>query len=98
MKKLIITARILPDGKPMALVGRAAWALRNLVYVGDAGCTPIDHPGPRWAHYVYLLRGYGFLVETVHESHGGPFAGTHARYVLRSKVEILRQSDRQEAA
>jgi len=98
MKKLTITARILPDGKPMTVIGRDAWALRNLINAGAAGCTPIDHPGPRWSHYVFKLRGFGFLIETVNENHGGPFAGTHARYVLRSKVEILRESDGQEAA
>ena len=98
MKKLTISARILPDGKPMTVVGRDAWALRNLVKAGEAGCTPIDHPGPRWSHYVFKLRGFGFLIETVNENHGGQFAGTHARYVLRSKVEILRESDGREAA
>ena len=98
MKKLTITARILPDGKPMTVIGRDAWALRNLVNAGAVGCTPIDHPGPRWSHYVFKLRGFGFLIETVNENHGGQFAGTHARYVLRSKVEILRESDGQKAA
>ncbi|MGJ7039666.1 hypothetical protein J2Y63_002924 [Shinella sp. BE166] len=98
MKKLTITARILPDETPITVVGRDAWALRNLVNAGLAGCTPINHPGPRWAHYVFKLRGFGFLIETINENHGGPFAGTHARYVLRSKVEILRASDQQEAA
>ncbi|GAA4169533.1 winged helix domain-containing protein [Shinella granuli] len=98
MKKLTITARILPDGKPMTVIGRDAWALRNLINAGTAGCTPIDHPGPRWSHYIFKLRSFGFLIETVHENHGGPFAGTHARYVLRSSVEVLRASDQQEAA
>lgn len=98
MKKLTISARILPDGKPMTVIGRDAWALRNLVNAGEVGCTPIDHPGPRWSHYIHKLRGFGFLIETVTESHGGQFAGTHARYVLRSKVEILRESDGREAA
>ncbi|QRI63613.1 hypothetical protein JQ506_22910 [Shinella sp. PSBB067] len=98
MKKLTITARILPDGKPVTVIGRDAWALRNLINAGAVGCTPIDHPGPRWSHYIFKLRGFGFLIETVNENHGGPFAGTHARYVLRSEVEIVRASDQQEAA
>ncbi len=96
-QKLIITARILPDGRAVTVIGRDAWALRNLVEAGKAGCTPIDHPGPRWSHYVFKLRGFGFVIETVHESHGGPFAGTHARYVLRSDVEIVDASDRRAA-
>lgn len=92
-KKLTITARILPDGAPMTVIGRDAWALRNLVNAGRAGCTPIDHPGPRWSHYVFKLRGFGFTIETVHENHDGQFAGTHARYVLRSAVEIVHDSE-----
>lgn len=97
MKKLTITARILPDGKPMTVIGHDAWALRNLINAGAAGCTPIEHPGPRWSHYVFKLRGFGFLIETVNENHGGPFAGTHARYVLRSEVEIIDDNSRRAA-
>jgi len=97
MKKLTITARILPDGKPVTVIGRDAWALRNLINAGAVGCTPIDHPGPRWSHYVFKLRGFGFLIETVNENHGGPFAGTHARYVLRSEVEIIDDNSRRAA-
>ncbi|TBH34705.1 hypothetical protein ELG66_01615 [Rhizobium leguminosarum] len=88
-KRLIITARILPDGAPTKVVGRDAWALQNLVKAGEGGCTPIDHPGPRWSHYVFKLRRVGFTIQTLDESHGGPFPGSHARYVLRSEVEIL---------
>jgi len=97
MKKLTITARIPPDEKPVTVIGRDAWALRNLINAGAAGCTPIDHPGPRWSHYVFKLRGFGFLIETVNENHGGPFAGTHARYVLRSEVEIIDDNSRRAA-
>ena len=61
-------------------------ARKNL---SDVGCTPITTPGPRWSDYVFKLRRRGIDVETVTESHGGPYAGTHARYVLRSKIERL---------
>lgn len=97
MNKLSITARILPDGPSMTVIGRDAWALRNLINAGTGGCTPIDHPGPRWSHYVFKLRGFGFIIETVNEAHGGPFAGSHARYVLRSSVEIVNDSERSAA-
>jgi hypothetical protein len=43
---------------------------------------------------VFKLRRAGFIIETVDENHGGPFAGTHARYVLRSQVTILREMGR----
>ena len=66
--------------------GRDRWALEQLIAAGDRGCTPIDNPAPRWSGYVFSLRALGVPVETVHEQHNGPFAGTHARYVLRATV------------
>ncbi|PDT47466.1 hypothetical protein CO661_12045 [Sinorhizobium fredii] len=78
-----------PVGLPITVVGREAWALNHLVSAGERGCTPIDQPGPRWSHYTWKLRGYGFAIETIHEKHGGPFPGTHARYRLGSKVSVL---------
>jgi len=80
-----------PDGKAvfMDLKGREAWALEILVSAGAGGCTPIDHPGPRRSDYVVKLRGCGIDVATITEAHGGEFAGSHARYVLRTKVELV---------
>lgn len=75
---------------------RAQWALRELMEAGPHGVTPIDNPAPRWSHYIFLLRRYGIDIETIHEAHGGPFAGTHARYVLRSHVTI--EDDESEVA
>jgi hypothetical protein len=93
-EKLSIIAKIEPDGHTQEVVGRDAWALLNLLRAGSSGCTPIDHPGPRWSHYVFKLRKAGFVVETVHENHGGAFAGSHARYVLHSRVSILEKKGR----
>ena len=75
--------------------GRNAWALNQLISAGQRGCTPIDNPAPRWSHYVYKLRRGGIDVETIHEAHGGQFAGHHARYVLRSKLRVLEVHDPQ---
>lgn len=91
MEKLFFHATIEPTGdiaapRLLALSGREAWALLNLVEAGETGCTPITSPAPRWSHYVWLLRGDGFAIETIHEEHGGPFSGTHARYVLHDQV------------
>ena len=94
-ERLTITAEI-HDGietRKVTITGRDAWALQELVKAGNSGCTPIDHPGPRWSGYIHKLRGLGFHIETIHESHGGPFAGRHARYVLRSTVRIVSASD-----
>ena len=93
-KKFCIHAKIEPDGGVYQIIGRDAWALKKLVEAGKRGCTPIDQPGPRWSHYVWKLRGLGFVIETIHEDHGGPFAGTHARYVLHSDVTILSEMGR----
>ncbi len=77
------------DGTIKTFHGRPAWALRNLICAGEKGCTPIDTPGPRWSHYVWVLRGEGVSIETITERHCGQFPGTHARYVLRSEVVII---------
>lgn len=66
--------------------GRDRWALESLILAGDAGCTPIDNPAPRWSAYAFNLRQVGVNIETIHEPHGGPFSGTHGRYVLRCTV------------
>jgi hypothetical protein len=63
------------DGSMVVATGREAWALASLIEAGERGCTPIEHPAPRWSHYVYLLRRRGLDVETVEERHGGPFKG-----------------------
>jgi hypothetical protein len=79
----------LENGENIRLTGRLAWTLLRLVDAGERGCTPIEKPAPRWSDYVFQLRGMGIVIETIHERHGGPFPGTHGRYVLRSKVTIL---------
>jgi len=90
MARMIVRFR-LPDQPERILeaVGRDAWALLSLHRAGASGCTPIDTPGPRWSHYVFKLRKLGLLIETITEAHRGEFAGTHARYVLRSRIAII---------
>lgn len=82
-----------PNQLPITVVGRECWALRQLMSAGDAGCTPIDQPGPRWSHYVWKLRGYGLIIETEQEKHDGAYPGYHARYFLRSDIEVIEASD-----
>lgn len=76
------------DGATLDIIvsGRDRWALEALIAAGSQGCTPIDTPGPRWSGYVHNLRTLGVPIETVTEAHDGPFAGTHARYILRARV------------
>jgi hypothetical protein len=74
----------------ISVMGRERWALENLIKEGSKGCTPIDHPGPRWSAYVHSLRHeFGVEIETIHEKHGEPFEGSHARYVLVSDVHPI---------
>jgi hypothetical protein len=88
MSKLSILVSV--HGRTFTAKGRVAWALWELCRAGEKGVTPIDVPGPRWSGYVHVLRHeYGLDIETVTEKHGGPFPGSHARYVLRSPVQIV---------
>lgn len=66
--------------------GRERWALERLIAAGEWGCTPLDTPAPRCSAYIHDLRGMGLAIVTVHEPHGGPFAGHHGRYVPCSAV------------
>lgn len=77
------------SGKPffVTVKGRNAWALDRLIEAGSRGCTPIEQPAPRWSAYIHRLRELGVPIETLHEPHGGTYAGTHARYVLRGTVQ-----------
>ena len=85
----------LPNGSELQIKvsGRDRWALESLIADRDKGCTPIDTPGPRWSGYVHNLRALGVPVETVTEAHGGPFNGTHARYVLRAHMTRVEGQD-----
>lgn len=47
-EKLFFTATIQPapdqEARSIALIGREAWAMLELVEAGTKGCTPIDNP------------------------------------------------------
>ncbi|TPK16752.1 hypothetical protein FJ872_17935 [Mesorhizobium sp. B2-5-9] len=82
-KKFILSAKVEPDGQTVHLEGR-----KQLINAGARGVTPLDLPtGVRMAHYIFLLRRH-FVISTRHESHGGDFGGTHARYTLETFVNI----------
>jgi hypothetical protein len=79
----------MPDGSLQTFAGREAWTLRHLVNAGPKGLTTIDHPAPRWSHYVYKLRKAGLAISTDYEPHRGDFPGTHGRYRLETGVEVV---------
>ncbi|GHE79533.1 hypothetical protein GCM10019059_42530 [Camelimonas fluminis] len=91
MNVTAITVRKDIDSPAKTYKGREAWALGRLIAAGERGCTPIEQPAPRWSHYVFQLRKSGLDVETVNEKHGGAFSGMHARYVLRTPLQVLHQ-------
>jgi hypothetical protein len=80
-----------PEGSARTIeaIGRTAWALGELIAAGPDGCTPIDNPAPRWSSYVHKLRRMGLNVATLTEGHGGDYHGSHARYVLKQRIELV---------
>ncbi|UVC09865.1 hypothetical protein IHQ71_04425 [Rhizobium sp. TH2] len=97
IERLEVVFRILPDGQPMKAIGRDAWMLKELIRVGSRGLTSLENPAPRISGYVLKLRKRGLVIETIHENHDGPFAGNHARYVLRSEVAVISDSSKPDA-
>lgn len=79
----------LADGSQQTFAGREAWALKRLVDAGRVGVTTINHPAPRWSHYVYRLRKAGLTITTDYEQHKGDFPGNHGRYRLETPVAII---------
>jgi hypothetical protein len=78
-------------GYELTVAGRDAWLLKKLVDRGERGVTAFDEVGPRLSHYAFKLRRAGLTIDTIDERHGGAFAGTHGRYVLRSRVRIVEE-------
>lgn len=78
-----------PCGSRLSFSGRDAWALRHLISAGTRGLTTIDHPAPRWSHYIYKLRRAGLIISTDYEGHKGEFPGTHGRYRLETPVTAV---------
>ncbi|MBZ9655044.1 winged helix domain-containing protein [Phyllobacterium lublinensis] len=86
-----ITAEI-ADGPRVLFTGRNAWAIKQLVEAGTRGVSSRDiPPGVRLAAHVFNLKKAGVVIETVHESHKGPFPGVHARYRTVTQVTIVEE-------
>lgn len=85
----VVAMKVRHGERLLAVTGRKAFTLAKLIERGDGGMTAFDDVGPRLSHYVFGLRRDGITIETVPERHGGPFAGEHARYVLRSPLSVM---------
>jgi hypothetical protein len=88
-KRLVVKA-IDPDGQPFTVTGQNAKALLALVKAGATGVTALEVAA--WAfrlaaHCHVLRHTHRLSIITLWERHEG---GRHARYVLRSRVSILK--------
>lgn len=81
-----------PSGANQTFSGREAWTLRRLIEAGSRGVTTLDHPAPRWSHYIYKLRRAGLTISTEYEQHRGPFPGNHGRYRLETAVTVVAEA------
>jgi hypothetical protein len=86
--KIQITLALSEQPRTFELKGRLGWAMLKLVRAGAKGVTPITHPAPRWASYVFDLRGLGIPIETIMEPHEGNYPGYHAVYALSCDAEV----------
>ena len=94
----VLHLKLEPKNARILVRGRDLWALESLRRAGPKGCTPIDHPGPRWSAYVFNLREAGVEIEKITELHSGDFPGHHARYVLLSTVTPAFNADQERRA
>lgn len=80
----------LDTGEMLRLKGREAWTLSSLVETGERGVIPLERPAPRWSAYVHTLRKRGLVIDTIDEQHAGPYPGAHGRYILRTRLRVLK--------
>jgi hypothetical protein len=74
--------------------GRVGWALGELIAAGGTGITSMENPAPRLAAYIHKAKHvFGISIESLTETHDGPYPGKHARYRLLSRVEFADPAD-----
>jgi hypothetical protein len=97
-----IKVQVTVDGSPVRrFASRDSGTLHKWTQTTEGGCTLSEHPAPRWNHDVCWLLWERVGSQTVAEKHDGRYAGTHARYVLRSRVEVhqvVRAGEKRHAA
>ena len=52
----------------------------------------MDHPAPRWSHYIFKLRRAGLTISTEYEPHRGSFPGKHGRYRLQTSLVVVAEA------
>lgn len=85
-----IMCLVTPNKKLLIIKGRLAWCVRELLTAGDEGITAYGKATPHVSDYIRRLRkDYGLQIETEREKHGGLYPGVHARYRLKSQVQVV---------
>jgi hypothetical protein len=80
------------DGPPQTIKLRQAQILRGLLRAGTRGITKADYPGVHVGARIAALRDkHGVKIETQRPESTGPVKGTYGRYVLQSKIEVVRE-------
>ena len=83
--------KIAGDDKIYEVLGQEARTLNALIAAGSGGITSLEMSSwaLRLAHYAMKLRRLGLDIETVREDHHHPVKGWHARYILKTSIQIL---------
>ena len=83
--------RIVGTDRVCEVEGQEARTLEALYEAGDRGITAqeVSTWALRLAHYVMKLKRLGLSIDMEREKHGGPVAGWHGRYSLKTKIEIV---------
>jgi hypothetical protein len=90
IKRIKVTARILPDGQPFTATGQEGRtllllhqkAMRGVVAYDFAGGPPFRLPAYVWS----LKRKHGLTIETKRGLHN---TGWHGVFVLHTPIEII---------
>lgn len=72
----------------LAIGGGLLRTLRALVVQRARGATFGGEPAPHLSAHLFTLRALGLVIDAIPEPRGGPFPGSHGRYVLRTVVAI----------
>lgn len=90
-RRLTLTVRVLPGGKPITLVGREAQTLKLLIECGGRGFTCGEASPFGWARrtpaYIHDLRRKGIPIASSLEN--TPDGARVARYRLVVTVEVI---------
>lgn len=97
-----IKVKVTVDGSPVRrFASHHSSTLHKSTQTTEDGCTSSEHPAPRWNHDVCWRPWERVSSQTVAEKHNGRYAGTHALYVLRSRVDVhhlVRAGEKRHAA